>query len=46
MGVLDVEQLLEPISPELPCGEDLEYDQECGEMERAAQPVAESSTSA
>ena len=27
MGVLDVEQLLEPISPEeSPCGEDLEYD--------------------
>ena len=41
MAVLDVEQFLEPISPELPCGDDLEYDQEFGEMERAAQPVAE-----
>ena len=41
MGVLDVDQLLEPISEESPCGEDLEYDLEFGELERAAQPVAD-----
>jgi len=41
MSVLDVEQLLEPISSELPCGEDLEYDLEFGALEQAAQPVAE-----
>ena len=41
MGVLDLERLLEPLSDDQPCGEDLEYDEEFGEMERAAQPVAE-----
>ena len=41
MGVLDVDQLLEPVSEESPCGEDLEYDLEFGELERAAQPVAD-----
>jgi type VI secretion system protein ImpA len=41
MGVLDVEKLLAPFSPEQPCGDDLEYDDEFGEMERAAQAVAE-----
>jgi type VI secretion system protein ImpA len=41
MGVLDVDQLLEPVSEESPCGEDLEYDLEYGELERAAQPVAD-----
>ncbi len=41
MGVLDVDQLLEPVSEESPCGDDLEYDLEFGELERAAQPVAD-----
>ena len=34
---LDLGKLLEEISAESPCGEDLEYDPEFGEMERAAQ---------
>ena len=37
MTNLDVGQFLEEISTESPCGEDLEYDPEFGEMERAAQ---------
>ena len=37
MKNLDLGQFLEEISTELPCGEDLEYDPEFGEMERAAQ---------
>ncbi len=40
MAFLDIEQLLEPISPDQPCGENLEYDADFGELERAAQPVA------
>ncbi|TVS20341.1 MAG: type VI secretion system protein TssA [Planctomycetaceae bacterium] len=40
MVELDIEQLLEPISPDQPCGADLEYDADFGELERAAQPVA------
>jgi type VI secretion system protein ImpA len=36
MSLIDVNSLLEEISPELPCGEDIEYDSEFGEMERAA----------
>lgn len=40
MVVMDIEQLLEPISPDEPCGENLEYDPDFGELERAAQPVA------
>lgn len=40
MGFLDIEQLLEPISPDQPCGENLEYDADFGELERAAEPVA------
>lgn len=40
MAIVDVEQLLEPISPEQPCGDNLEYDADFGELERAAQPVA------
>lgn len=31
-----LEKLLEPLSAETPCGEDLEYDSQFGEMERAA----------
>lgn len=41
MDSSDLEKLLEPLSPESPCGEDLEYDPEFGEMERAAQGKAE-----
>ncbi len=37
MSLIDVNSLLEEISAELPCGEDLEYDPEFGEMERTAQ---------
>lgn len=37
MDSSDLERLLEPVSPESPCGPDLEYDSEFGEMERAAQ---------
>ena len=37
MKNLDIGQFLEEISTESPCGEDLEYDPEFGEMERAAQ---------
>jgi type VI secretion system protein ImpA len=41
MDSTDLEKLLEPLSEELPCGEDLEYDAEFGEMERAAQGKGE-----
>ena len=37
----DLERLLEPISEDQPCGPDLEYDAEFGEMDRAAQPKPE-----
>ena len=37
MAVVDVSQLLAEVSPESPCGEDLEYDPAFGEMERASQ---------
>jgi len=36
MSRLDVESLLQEVSADLPCGEDLEYDADFGEMERAA----------
>ena len=35
--MLDIEELLTPISDDEPCGPDLEYDPAFGEMERAAQ---------
>ena len=35
MARIDVETLLQEISEDLPCGEDLEYDAEFGELERA-----------
>lgn len=41
MSVIDVDNLLQPISPELPCGEDLEYDPMFVEMEEAAQGTPE-----
>jgi len=37
MGAIDVNKLLEPISDDAPCGDDLEYDAEFGELERAAE---------
>ncbi len=37
MGQIDVDALLQEVSDELPCGEDLEYDPDYGELERAAQ---------
>ncbi|MDF1553069.1 MAG: type VI secretion system protein TssA [Deferrisomatales bacterium] len=37
MSVLDVEQLLQPVSDTSPCGEDLEYDPAFGELERLSQ---------
>lgn len=40
-NVIDVDELLKPISDDLPCGEDLEYDDEFGELERIAQPKEE-----
>ncbi len=41
MDLTDLETLLAPISDDEPCGPDLEYDAEFGEMERAAQSTAE-----
>lgn len=37
MSRIDIDKLLEPISEESPCGDDLEYDPDFGELERAAQ---------
>ncbi|MFV2057685.1 MAG: type VI secretion system protein TssA [Thiohalomonadales bacterium] len=37
MSLIDVNSLLKEVSTELPCGKDLEYDPEFGEMERATQ---------
>lgn len=41
MEPFDLETLLEPISDGAPCGPDLEYDPEFGEMDRAAQAKPE-----
>jgi type VI secretion system protein ImpA len=41
MSSLNTEQLLEPISAEQPCGENLEYDADFGGLERAAQSKPE-----
>lgn len=41
MSRIDVESLLQEVSADLPCGEDLEYDADFGEMERAARGKAE-----
>ncbi len=41
MSALDLEALLGPVSEDEPCGEDLEYDAEFGELDRAAQPPHE-----
>jgi type VI secretion system protein ImpA len=40
MSRIDIDRLLEPISEESPCGDDLEYDPEFGELERAARGKA------
>ncbi|OMH38673.1 type VI secretion system protein TssA [Motiliproteus sp. MSK22-1] len=37
MSAIDVEALTQEISPESPCGDDLEYDPDFGELERTAQ---------
>ena len=37
MGALDVDKLLEPVSDDLPSGEDLEYDEQFGALERTAE---------
>lgn len=37
MATIDLDRLLEVISPDLPAGQDLEYDPVFGEMERAAE---------
>lgn len=37
LGVIDVEKLLEPVSDDSPCGENLEYDPAFIEMNRAAE---------
>lgn len=37
MSNINIDKLLEPVSEESPCGDDLEYDPEFGELERAAQ---------
>jgi hypothetical protein len=36
MSVIDVDKLLAPISPEMPSGENLEYDADYAAMEKAA----------
>ncbi|MEN8177248.1 MAG: type VI secretion system protein TssA [Pseudomonadota bacterium] len=41
MSTIDVESLMQAISADSPCGEDLEYDPAFGELERLAQGKAE-----
>jgi type VI secretion system protein ImpA len=36
LRLMDVEKLQQELSPDFPCGEDLEYDPEFGELERSA----------
>jgi type VI secretion system protein ImpA len=38
MPATDIEKLLQPVSPEAPCGENLEYDSELAALKKAAQP--------
>jgi len=38
MSTIDIKKLLEPVSEDAPCGEDLEYDAAFQELERAAAP--------
>jgi type VI secretion system protein ImpA len=37
LSVLDVDELVAPVSDEAPCGDNLEYEPEFGELERSAQ---------
>ena len=37
MTTINFDKLLEPVSEDSPCGEDIEYEPEFGELERAAQ---------
>jgi len=37
MSNINIDKLLEPVSEESPCGDDLEYDPEFGELERTAE---------
>jgi len=41
MATIDVDKLIQGLSAEAPCGENLEYDPQFGELERAAQPKPE-----
>lgn len=41
LSSLDIEELLEPVTPDDPCGPDLEYDADFLEMNRLAQPGPE-----
>lgn len=41
MSSFDIEQLLEPVGPDDPCGPDLEYDPDFLEMSRLGEPVPE-----
>ena len=41
MGRLDTDTLLQEVSADAPCGDDLEYDPQYGELERAARGKAE-----
>jgi type VI secretion system protein ImpA len=41
MSSFDIDDLLREVSPDTPCGEDLEYDSAFGELERSAQGKAE-----
>ena len=45
MSVLDVESLLAAVSPEAPCGENLEYDPDYAAMEQAAAGTPEQAAS-
>lgn len=40
MTAIDIEKLLQPVSDEAPCGDDLEYDTAFQELTRAATPVS------
>ena len=37
MADLDIDKLVAPVSEDSPCGDDLEYDPDFGELERIAQ---------
>jgi type VI secretion system protein ImpA len=37
VGLIDIESLLQDVTPDAPCGENLEYDPDYGELERATE---------